>query len=144
MSTAFDELAPQPDTRELVPQPEDRSTTRRVALWFGVVGGLVSWAAHLGISWPLVPYSCDRDNVTWLHVNTVVFAAITIVAFITALVVFRKLRDEAGPDASRSAKAIQTDRFLSILGMLANAYFLLLILAEGASVFVLSPCGIAS
>jgi len=123
----------------LIPQPENRTTARRWALWFGVLGGIISWAAHLGISWGLVPYSCDQGNVFWLHVNTVVFAAISLLAFLVALATYRRVRDR-----DRSLKAVQTDHFMSILGMLASGFFLILIIVEGASVFVLNPCGIAS
>lgn len=126
-------------THQVIPEPENRSTVRRVALWFGVLGGIISWAAHLGISWGLVPYSCDHDDVFWLHANTVVFAAITILAFLTALVTYRRVSDR-----DRTVKAVETDHFMSILGMLTSGLFLLLIVVEGASVFALNPCGIPS
>lgn len=144
MSTIIEETGNGPDRPELIPRSEDRTTARRFALWFGVLGGLVSWAAHLGIAWGLVPYSCAQDNVFWLHANTIVFAIITVIAFLTALNAFRTVRDSSAEYTSRSTKAIQTDRFMSLIGMLASAYFLLLIVAEGVSVFVLSPCGIAT
>lgn len=125
--------------QDLIPQPEDRTSIRRFALWFGVLGGIISWAAHLGISWALVPYSCNQDDVFWLHANTVVFAVITLIAFLTALVTYRRVRKQ-----DRTRKPVETDRFMSILGMLTSGLFLLLIIVEGSSVFVLQPCGIAS
>ncbi|HWV23399.1 MAG TPA: hypothetical protein VNZ58_04345 [Thermomicrobiales bacterium] len=123
----------------LIPQPENRSGGRRFALWFSVLVPIASWAAHLGISWGLVPYSCDRDDVFWLHANTAVFAVVTILAFLIAAATFRNARNR-----DLTIKAVQTDHFMSLLGMLISGFFLILILAEGATVFVLSPCGIAS
>lgn len=127
-------------TDELIPRPEDRSNGRRFALWFGVLGPIIAWAAQLGISWGLVPYSCDRGNVIWLHINTIVFAVVAIVAFFTAMNTYRSLGTV--PPAPDRSRALDTDHFMSILGMLSSGLFLALILLEGSAVFFLEPCGV--
>ncbi|MGI8485702.1 MAG: hypothetical protein ACR2OU_15755 [Thermomicrobiales bacterium] len=122
--------------RELHPEPEKRTTSARAALWFGVLGGIASWAAHLGISWALVPYVFRHDDAFWLHVTTVIAVIVTLAAA-AAWSAWRQVRTADSRDPR--GRAVETDRFMSLLGLVTSTLFLVLILVESAGTLVLGP-----
>ncbi len=119
-------------------QPEARTAGERAALWFGVLGGIGAWAAHLGLSWRLVGYACTHDSTLWLHVVTLVAALITLAALVTA---WTRWRSAAGEVDSAASVSVETNQFMGLLGTIVSALFLLLILVEGVGPFVLEACG---
>jgi hypothetical protein len=109
--------------------------------WFAVLGGIVAWLTHLFIVSSFVRYTCNvRGHTEWVeHVATLVTALITLAALGLCVQYLRtsgRDRDEsAGTPWGRT-------RFLATFGVLSNSVNLLLILAEGAYVFVIRPaCG---
>lgn len=110
---------------------------RLLALWFGLLGPPLIWAARFGTSYALVPYACDRDAPALLQVVTLVALLATAGAGLTAWQAWRAAgrgrRLELGEPAGRT-------RFMALAGMLSSALFFLLIVAEGLALFFTDPC----
>lgn len=164
MSTAISDQPSGFDDHELIPRPEERSTRRRFALWFGVAGPIAAWTGHAGISWGLMENACLDHNLAWNHVTTIVFTIVAGLAFITAMRVFHDVQIErnrhqdtpmnladtplhnagAGDteaSTGRSPKAVQTDFFMSLLGMLTSGFLFVVIIVEDVPAIVLTQCG---
>jgi hypothetical protein len=106
-------------------------------LWFGVLGGLAAWSAHLVLAYVLISVGCD-DGRSRLGVDadagltlayvaaTLVFGAVAAAATLTAI---RAWRDER-----------EWRRFFGLFGALLSALALGTILLAGLQPFFLRPC----
>jgi hypothetical protein len=109
--------------------------------WFAVLGGIVAWLAHLISLTSLVRYTCNVHGRTeWVeHAVTAAAALITLTALGFCVQYLRA--NDSGADEGAGTPWGRT-RFLATFGVLSNSVNLLLILAEGAYVFVIRPaCG---
>lgn len=105
-------------------------------LFFGILAPPVLWAARFGVSYVLVPYVC-ANGWTWL------LHAITggTIAAIVAVGIGSWRRWRSGPGANpMPEEALGTWRFMSLVGVLSAAFFLLVTLAEGLANFFVHPC----
>jgi putative membrane protein len=116
------------------------------ALAFGLLGGLVAWILHLGLSYALVPLVCGTGRIWILHLLTLLAAG---VAGLATVVAWRaragagagaggdpgmgdRAAGELGPNAGSGApREDRTEAFLALSGILLSGFFLLLILVEG-------------
>jgi hypothetical protein len=109
----------------------------KLALWTGVLGGAVAWAAQFQFGYALVRFSCTR---TWLaglhHAETLVFLAGAVASMLLALREWNRLR----PAESEQPGVLGRSRFLAGLGVITSGFFSLVIVAEWVPMFFLSPC----
>jgi hypothetical protein len=126
-----------------------------LALWFGVLGGALGWAAHLLLSYGLVPVACTSGSDLILHLVTVVTAAICLAAVVVAWWCLRRLDrdrpvaagavDDAGQprsDGGRSdaGRGDGRARALALTGLWTSGFFLMVTVAEGLPVFLQDAC----
>jgi chromate transport protein ChrA len=106
-------------------------------LWFGVIGGIAAWAAHLLALTALVQFTCNRPGTRWvLDAITVVTAVITLLAILVCVGILRSTSDDDEDDPSLAGRT----RFLGLFGLITGVVNLALILLEGSYAWFISPC----
>ncbi|MCU7730293.1 hypothetical protein ODJ79_41805 [Actinoplanes sp. KI2] len=122
--------------------------TRRLGgllMWFGALGGAVSWAVHLFVAWGSDELTCQtgRTSIQGIPLRAVIGAGVVLPALVTlaALAVAWRAWRQANA-ARRSADDPRMERagMVALVGLCANALFFSIIVAGGAAVLVLSPC----
>lgn len=105
--------------------------------WPGLLLAPLVAFAHLAIGYALVPWSCQRQNVSVEHAFTALCLVVTLA---TVAIGWRGWRaagvarpDDAGDAATRSA-------FLALVGLLTGALMSLVIVAEWIVLWMQSPC----
>ena len=107
---------------------------RGVVVWFALTAGIAAWVVHLAAFAALVEFVHDHGY-SWLFtVGNVVAIAITLVAGWLSWLIYR-----AGDDDEELGTPGGRMRFLGALGIVVNAINLVLIVAEGSYVYILSP-----
>ena len=108
-----------------------------VLLWIGVLAGPVVALGQEVASYFLVPDACARQTSMFVHAAHLV--AIVVIA--AGLVVCRRAWARTGraypgelPDPTHRAA------FLAFGGMVANAFFILIVAGQWLAAFILSPC----
>lgn len=97
-------------------------------LAFAAGGGPAAWAAHLGLSYLLVPESCRLGTAMVLHSLTLITAVVALAAVVVA---GRTLR-AAGEDA--------VARFVGAVGLVVGGIFVAAILVAGIPSVLIDPC----
>lgn len=117
------------------PIPDMRSRIRRQrGLWFGLLGGPLAWAGHLGVAYYLVPDACAAGSSALLHVVTFVAVAVAVAAIASAW----RVRRAAHP--SDDGIASERGAFAGVVGLALSSLFLLVILMEGLPPLLIDPC----
>jgi len=117
-----------------------RASILTPGLAFGLLGGMVAWTLHLGLSYALVPFVCAADRTWVLHLLTGGTALMAGAAMAVSWRIHR--RGERGTSDSPSAEGGGVGGFLTISGILLSGFFLLLILVEGLPALLQGdPCG---
>lgn len=126
-------MAGRTDPAEHAPLP-DAGT---VLLWIGVLSGPVVALGQEITSYFLVPDACARQTSVFVH--AVHLVAIVVIA--GGLVICRREWARTGrahpgelPDPTHRAA------FLAFGGMVANAFFILIVAGQWLAAFILSPC----
>lgn len=102
---------------------------------FAVAGAAVAWVVHLGVSYALVPHVCDTGATWILHLLTAGTALVATLSVVVARGLLRGPRHEGD--------GVGVDGFLGRWGVLAGAFFLLLILVGGLPAAMQNdPCSI--
>jgi hypothetical protein len=114
--------------------PDERAP---VAQWIGLALAPAAFAAHLQITYVVVPWACGRHNDVWIHVlgiASVVLALIGVVAaWRTWLSAGREVPGENGGSLPRT-------RFLGAVGVGTSGMLALLLFAQWIAAFFISPC----
>lgn len=101
---------------------------RSVSTWYAVAAGIVWWAVHIAGMAALVPYVCDSGQTMWMHLLSVVTAALTVHAM------WLGWRTWRGSDADTGMP------YVGALAVLVCLTGLVAILAEWVPVFMIDPC----
>lgn len=123
---------------------------RGFALWFGLFGGMAMWIVHLGGSYAAVPWVCGTGRVWVLHLITagtaLVAGAATAAGVLRMRAVARRNPGASDVDGASAwsddpPRALRTEGFLALSGILMSGFFLALILFEGLPLlFQADPC----
>ncbi|HET7464871.1 MAG TPA: hypothetical protein VFJ82_26750 [Longimicrobium sp.] len=109
----------------------------KARLWFGMLGPALAWAIGFSIDYGLVRVACARQNMIPLHLVTLLTLAVVVTAGIVA---HREWRRAGGGEPTEGGGPIARARFMGMFGMLAGAFFALLVLAQWAPKLFLNPC----
>jgi hypothetical protein len=125
-------------TEPIEPHEKPRGTR---SLWAAVIGTPVLWAAHLTLTYALVPPLCRWKRVWILHVITLTFLALSAAALSVAGREWGRLarRKAAADDVIRTEEIART-QFLAVVGVMTSTFFFIVILATGIPAFVIDPC----
>lgn len=112
--------------------------THGFRLWYATTAGIGLWLVHLTTLASLVNVTCEHPWVEWImHGTTVGLAIATLLALRWCRVLIR----ESGGEDDEANNLAGRLRFMGWFGGLIELISLLLILAEGAYVLVIDPCG---
>lgn len=137
--------------------PRRRETSRERALWFGLLGGGAAWFAQHALGYALVEVRCHSERlhgqVLGLEASTFLGALLTLAAAAVAIAAaLAALRNLPGRDDRRFGGSFEDPErpgapesrgrvwFMSHVGALLSALFLLAILTGGSSFFFMTPC----
>jgi hypothetical protein len=108
-----------------------------LALCFAVLAGPLAWALGLNVGYALVLPACARGAVLPLHLVSV---ATLLLAAAGGLVAWREWRRIGGGTPDEAGGTIARSRFMAVLGLLASAFFSLVIVAQWIASLTLDPC----
>lgn len=119
----------------------------RGALWFGLLGGAISWTAHLILAYAVAEFGCvgqlgERgylgvSTVAWLELSLTVVT--TLVAGTATVVAYRSHRRLRSRDADDAAEA--AERYTAWAGLLTSGMFTFIILFESIPIlYYLHSC----
>jgi hypothetical protein len=115
---------------------EPRRLVNPMALSLGLYPGAVLWGFQLWVSYGLVNVACGQGSWFMLHLVSLAFAAGTAGCVWFSYRLWSGIRHSVlTPDG-----APWRAEFMALCGIVANAFFLMLILLGGVPSFVLSPC----
>lgn len=118
-------------------------------VWFGVLGGPISWLVHLYLAWGMVEVSCTAGRSTFAGIDlrilvplativpAVVAAAALVVATRAAIILGRS---ESDPPDGVPARRIGRAGFMVRVGAILDGFSLLMIIFGGVAVIMFAPC----
>jgi hypothetical protein len=114
------------------PDPDVRVSN--LWLWFGALGGAISWALHLMFVYFLVEVACSFQTMLPLYGASVVLGATAIAA---GLVSWRYMRAMRHHTAATTSRRVQ---FMGFAGVAGAMLFLILIVGGTLPMFFDDPC----
>ncbi len=108
-----------------------------LAQWLGLGLAPAAFAAHLQIGYALVPWACLRQNDLWVHVSGALAVAL---ALLGAWIGWRAWHRAGGGDPTEQFGPAPRARFLGVVGFVTSAVIALILAAQWATAFVISPC----
>ncbi len=114
------------------------SEGRGLALqWTGLLFAPAVFFAHLQVAYVAVRWACVHDGQVWIHV----LGALSVVLAAAGMLAAWRVWREAGGDAPGEAGgALPRARFLGVCGLCVSAIFVLVLAAQWAAAFFISPC----
>jgi hypothetical protein len=107
------------------------------AQWVGFFLAPAAFFAHLQLRYVLVPWACVRDGEASIHL---VGALSVVLAALGAFVAWRTWQRAGAEDPGEAGGAMPRTRLLGVVGLGMSLLFTLLLLAQWATAFFLSPC----
>jgi hypothetical protein len=111
-------------------------TTTSLALWFGLLGGPTAVFANVLGGYPAVDRACVSNSSIVLHVLTLTFLAITLLAGGISW----RLRQRAGKWPETAGGLLPRSRFMATVGVLAAAVSGFGIILQWIPMFFIGAC----
>ena len=111
--------------------------TSLAAQWTGFWLAPVTFFAHLQVAYVLVPKACFTGNHLWLHVAGLLSVVFALAGTAVAWSVWQR---EGGGEPGQLGGPTHRARFLGVVGFVIGAMFTLLLAAQWAAAFIISPC----
>jgi hypothetical protein len=111
-------------------------TRTSLALWFGVLGGPIAGLCNVMIDYPAVDRACVNDSSLLLHVLTLFFLVVAIVAGFTAW----SFRERVGHWPATAGGMLPRSRFMGTLGILTATVAVFGIILQWIPIFFLGAC----
>jgi hypothetical protein len=115
----------------------ERTEPAPVLQWVGFFLAPAAFFAHLQIGYVLVPWSCTKHQVIWIHVVDVLAVVLAAVGVWAA---WRTHARAEGAPRNDDAGAVPRTRFLGVVGIGMSGLFVLLLVAQAIEAISLSPC----
>jgi hypothetical protein len=106
-------------------------------LWAGVLAGPLVWLFDQQIKYMFLTYLCSPAGLVWLHLISLL-SLLSIMA--AAYLSWRNWQRAGSSLPDHKGGTLARSRFMSLLGMLMNGLFSLLILAQWLPGFFFNPC----
>ena len=106
-------------------------------LWLVVLAGPLAWLLGLTAQYSLVRVACAKGTMLPLHAVSVATLALALGG---AAVGWREWRRTGRQWPGEGDGTLPRSRFMVVLGLLASAFFTLVILAQWLTNFFLNPC----
>jgi hypothetical protein len=127
-------------------QPRDPGDTkgsgldsgRNIALqWFGLLGPAAAWLLNLEFGYSLAQTACHGGGMVPVHLLSVTALILAALGGAAALVTWRRSGSDWPDDVPGT---LHRSRMFAALGLGSAALFLLIIITQWISAFVLNPC----
>ncbi|HEV2295935.1 MAG TPA: hypothetical protein VGR35_18970 [Tepidisphaeraceae bacterium] len=122
-------------------RPAQSSGVRHWKLWFALLGGAIAWAGHLLLAYAMAEFGCVAGlghrhvlGVTVISWMLLVVSALFTAMAAAALLVSYGIREKSSvgaPDPDDRS----TREFVARFGLIVNALFLFVVLAQSVPVF---------
>jgi hypothetical protein len=116
---------------------DERASSSLLLQWSGLLLAPATFFAHLQIAYVLVPWDCAGGSHFWIHLVGFLSVVLAALGTFAAWTVWMR---EGGGDPTQHGGAIPRARFLGAVGVGTSALFVLLLAAQWAAAFILSPC----
>lgn len=113
---------------------------RLAALWFGMLGGPLAWAAVLETNYVLSYVACEQRHTWMLHLATAFALAIVALAAVCAWRAAPPAGAEDAASIDPDETAIVRARFMALAGLALSVWSAIVIVAMHVPVLVLQPC----
>jgi hypothetical protein len=111
-------------------------TRTSLALWFGMIGGPAAGLLSVMVDYPAVNRACLADSSLILHLLTMVFLAVALLAGFTSW----WLRARTGRWPDNAGGLLARSRFMTTVGLFASGIAAVGILMEWIPVFFFGAC----
>lgn len=105
--------------------------------WYGLLGGTIAWSIRLLSSYALSESTSLEPGVATYSSITAALGLASLGATFAAWVAWR--RAKAAMHGDDGDPAVRRTRFMGLAGMILSGFFTAVILAEGATVFMVPP-----
>lgn len=105
-------------------------------LWFGMLGGPAAGFFSIAINYPAVERACAVGSVLVLHLLTVVFLVIAVLAGLVS----RRLRERTGRWPDDAGGLLARSRFMSTIGELTSCLAVVAIVMQWIPLFFIGAC----
>jgi hypothetical protein len=122
------------DAPRLLGTSEERAPALQ---WVALFLAPAAFFAHLQIAYVLVPWACVTRGQLWVHVSGIIAILLALAGAWAGWLVHARSGNAQGNDG---AGAVPRTRFLGTVGLCTSAVFALLLIAQWAAGFVISPC----
>jgi hypothetical protein len=122
------------DAPRLLGTSEERAPALQ---WVALFLAPAAFFAHLQIAYVLVPWACVTRGQLWVHVSGIIAILLALAGAWAGWLVHARSGNTQGNDG---AGAVPRTRFLGTVGLCTSAVFALLLIAQWAAGFVISPC----
>jgi small-conductance mechanosensitive channel len=122
---------------EVEMEQASNDTNDGISLWAGLFTAPAVSLLNLVVAYTLVQLACRDADETGVHLALGIALLITAAGTIAAWWSWRR---HGGGWPGEEAGAIARRRFMAMCGMLMSVLFLLMIVAQWISIFILSPC----
>jgi hypothetical protein len=122
------------DSPHLLGSNEERAPALQ---WVALFLAPAAFFIHLQVAYVLVPWACVAHGHVWVHVSGIVAILLALAGTWAGWLVHASA-DNA--QSNEGAGAIPRTRFLGTVGLCTSAVFALLLIAQWAAGFVISPC----
>jgi hypothetical protein len=119
---------------ELLGSAEERAPALQ---WVGLFLAPAAFFVHLQVAYVLVPWACVVRGQIWVHVSGIVAILLALGGAWAGWIVHARAENA---QSNEGAGAIPRTRFLGTTGLCTSTIFALLLIAQWAAGFVISPC----
>jgi hypothetical protein len=105
--------------------------------WVAVFLAPAAFFAHLQIAYVLVPWACVTRGQLWVHVSGLIAIVLALAGAWAGWLVHARA---ASGQENDGAGSVPRTRFLGTVGLCTSGLFVLLLVAQWAAGFVISPC----
>ena len=122
------------DAPELLGSAEERAPALQ---WVGLLLAPAAFFVHLQVAYVLVPWACVVRGQIWVHLSAMIAIALALAGAWAGWLAHARA-DNA--QSNEGAGAVPRSRFLGVTGICSSALFALILIAQWAAGFVISPC----
>jgi hypothetical protein len=124
--------------RVTAPADSEKFARTRItlALWFGVLGGPAAGFANVLVGYPAVDRACLSNSSIGLHVLTLLFLSVALLAGITSW----RLRNRVGDWPETAGGLLPRSRFMTTVGILTASVSVFGMILQWIPIFFIGAC----
>ena len=105
--------------------------------WVALLLAPAAFFVHLQVAYVLVPWACVARGQIWVHLSAVIAIALALAGAWAGWLVHARAESA---QSNEGAGAVPRTRFLGLTGLGTSIVFALILIAQWAAGFIISPC----